>query len=85
VASIKEETRDGRELVVFMLRVLRGQTKDGKLRDRIEAATCLADRGFGKPTQGVELAGKDGEALLSREAHPPRVSGPADSMSAPHA
>ena len=25
----------------------------------------LADRGFGKPTQGVELAGKDGEALLS--------------------
>lgn len=36
-----------------------------KLRDRLEAATWLADRGFGKPTQGVELAGKDGEPLLS--------------------
>jgi hypothetical protein len=34
------------------------------LRDRLEAATWLADRGFGKPTQGVELAGKDGDTLV---------------------
>jgi hypothetical protein len=47
------------------VRVFRGEIEGVKLRDRLEAATWLADRGFGKPTQGVELAGKDGEALLS--------------------
>jgi hypothetical protein len=51
--------------VAFVVRVFRGEVEGVRLRDRLEAATWLADRGFGKPTQGVELAGKDGEALLS--------------------
>jgi hypothetical protein len=65
VRTIREQTRDGEELVTFMLRVFRGEVADAHLRDRLEAATWLCDRGFGKPTQGVELAGKDGEPLLS--------------------
>jgi hypothetical protein len=65
VRAIREHTRDGDDLVAFVVRVFRGEVDGVKLRDRLEAATWLADRGFGKPTQGVELAGKDGEALLS--------------------
>src|SRR5262252_3754920 len=64
VRAIREQTRDGDELVAFMVRVFRGEVEGARLRDRLEAATWLADRGFGKPTLGVELAGKDGEALL---------------------
>jgi hypothetical protein len=65
VRAIREQTRDGDDLVSFVVRVFRGEVEGVKLRDRFEAATWLADRGFGKPTQGVELAGKDGEPLLS--------------------
>jgi hypothetical protein len=65
VRAIREQTRDGDDLVAFVVRVFRGEVEGVRLRDRLEAATWLADRGFGKPTQGVELAGKDGEALLS--------------------
>src|SRR5262249_19163112 len=60
-----EQTSDGDDLVVFVVRVFRGESEGVKLQDRLEAATWLADRGLGKPTQGVELAGKDGEPLLS--------------------
>jgi len=65
VRAIREQTRDGDDLVAFVVRVFRGEVDGVKLRDRLEAATWLADRGFGKPTQGVELAGKDGDPLLS--------------------
>jgi hypothetical protein len=58
-----EGDQDGRP--VFVVRVFHGEVEGVKLRDRLEAANWLADRGFGKPTQGVELAGKDGEPLLS--------------------
>ena len=63
VRAVREQTRDGEELVAFMLAVFRGEA-DAKLRDRIDAATWLADRGFGKPIQAMEHAGKDGEALI---------------------
>jgi hypothetical protein len=65
VRAIRDQTREGDELVAFVMRVFRGEIEGVRLRDRLEAATWLADRGFGKPTQGVELAGKDGEPLLS--------------------
>ena len=65
VRAILEQTRDGDDLVAFVVRIFRGEVEGVKLRDQLEAATWLADRGFGKPTQGVEVAGKDGEPLLS--------------------
>jgi len=47
-----------------MLRIFRGESEGVRLRDQLEAATWLADRGFGKPVQAMEHAGKDGEALI---------------------
>lgn len=47
-----------------MLRVFRGELEGAKLKDRLDAATWLADRGFGRPMQGMEVSGKDGEALI---------------------
>jgi hypothetical protein len=41
------------ELVAFMLACSVG-VPDAKLRDRIDAGTWLADRGFGKPVQAME-------------------------------
>ena len=63
---IREITGEGAELVNFMLAVFRGdvsQIPNGKarlpnidLRDRIAAATWLADRAFGRPGQVLDDA-----------------------------
>jgi len=65
VRAIREHTRDGDDMVAFVVRVFRGEVEGVRLRDRLEAATWLADRGLGKLTQGVELAGKHSKPLLS--------------------
>jgi hypothetical protein len=59
VAAIRAETDDGLELVSLMLQVLRGELPGVRVRDQMEAATWLADRGFGKPTVAVEVTGSD--------------------------
>jgi hypothetical protein len=56
IRTIREETRDGAELVEFMLKVFRGQFGRGKLKDRIAAATWLADRSYGKPPIALAVA-----------------------------
>lgn len=61
---VRRETRDGAELVAFMLRVLRGRKQP--LRYRLEAAAWLADRGFGKALQQMELSGPGSEPLTIR-------------------
>ena len=76
VRAIREETADGSELVTFMLRVLRGRVRGVRLRDRLEAATWLADRGFGRPTLMVEPQPDVGELLAplyGRPSDPCRV------------
>jgi hypothetical protein len=62
---IREETRDGAELVEFMLDVARG-TRRAKLETRMSAVSWLADRGFGRPIQTTELTGKDGQDFTIR-------------------
>lgn len=64
VRAIREQTDDGEHLVLFMLCVFRGEAEGTRLRDRMEAATWLADRGFGKPVQALEHGGRDGEPLI---------------------
>jgi hypothetical protein len=54
VRRIREETRDGEELVDYMLAVLRDEGESTKTR--VEAASWLADRGFGRP-QRTTLVG----------------------------
>jgi hypothetical protein len=68
-ALIKEQTRDGAELVAFMLAVLRGRKK-APLRLRMEAAAWLADRGFGKALQQMELSSPGAEQLVIRVEYP---------------
>ncbi|MDA0597590.1 MAG: hypothetical protein O2974_11435 [Chloroflexi bacterium] len=46
---IREATDEGTELVDFMLGLFRGEHGED-MRTRADAATWLADRGFGKPT-----------------------------------
>jgi hypothetical protein len=65
VRAIRDQTRDGEELVAFMLRIFRGEAEGARLRDRLEACTWLCDRAYGKPIQGLEHAGTDGEPLIA--------------------
>ena len=46
---IQERTSDGSELTDFVLSVFRGEN-GASTKERMDAATWLADRGFGKPT-----------------------------------
>ena len=46
---IQERTGDGSELTDFVLSVFRGEN-GASTKERMDAATWLADRGFGKPT-----------------------------------
>lgn len=65
---VRAETKQGAELVAFMLRVLRGRKQP--LRYRLEAAAWLADRGFGKALQQVEVGGMEDKELVIRIVHP---------------
>ena len=60
VRRIREETEDGAELVDYMLSVFRDERES--TRTRVAAATWLADRGFGRPTQtqAIELSTSGG-------------------------
>lgn len=58
---VADQTGDGAELVDFMLRVLRNKRQPTRMR--MEAAAWLADRGFGKAMQEVQLGGIGGGRL----------------------
>jgi hypothetical protein len=57
---IREKTRDGAELVDFLVKVVTGKEPRAKVSDRLEAASLLMDRAWGKPMQAVELSGPGG-------------------------
>jgi hypothetical protein len=63
VRRIREETKDGEELVDFMLRVFR--TEGESTKTRVEAASWLADRGFGRPQQTTLVGTADEQATES--------------------
>jgi len=55
IETIERQTRDGQDLVDFMLQTFRS----GPRHYRMEAAHWLTERGFGKPPQTVELMTED--------------------------
>ena len=61
---VKAQTEDGAELVDFMLKVLRNKRQP--VRYRMEAAAWLADRGFGKAVQQVDVGNVEGEVFVFR-------------------
>ena len=55
-AYVRESTGNGQEMVDIMTSIMRGETIDGilpRIRDRMDAASWLADRAFGKPTTQI--------------------------------
>ena len=54
-AQIREQTNNGQEILNLMLEVMRDTIRS--IDRRLEAATWLTDRGFGKPAQTVEHGG----------------------------
>ncbi|HEY8394986.1 MAG TPA: hypothetical protein VIK92_09335 [Thermaerobacter sp.] len=67
---IRRETKDGKELVRFMLEVFRD--KKYPTKDRLEAARWLAERGFGLPESPCPSRGRKGRkrARSRRAVHP---------------
>ena len=58
---VRETTNNGKEMVDLMTSIMRGETIDGtapRIRDRMEAASWLADRAFGKPTTQIEATSR---------------------------
>jgi hypothetical protein len=59
---VREHTEDGRLIAAFFIDVMRGRKRGATIRDRLEAAAWLADRGFGKVPQ--QVAGEGGGPLI---------------------
>ena len=61
---IRKQTRDGHDLVDFVIDLFQGNEdkigKPIKLEMRRDAATWLANYGWGKPVQQVSISGHDG-------------------------
>jgi hypothetical protein len=55
---VRAQTKDGRTIADFMLEIMKDPNR--KLAQRMEAATWLADRAFGKPAQMLEHGGDPG-------------------------
>ena len=56
-AYVRENTNGGDEIVQLMVTIMRGDVIGGqvpRIRDRMDAATWLADRAFGKAVAQVE-------------------------------
>src|SRR5437879_13129750 len=60
---VRAKTNDGRTIADFMLSVMADTNR--KLDQRMEAATWLADRGFGKPSQVSEQGGDPGSPVTT--------------------
>jgi hypothetical protein len=63
VRRIREETRDGEELVDYRLGVFRDEGESTKTR--VEAASWLADRGFQRPQQTTLVGEAEPEIMPS--------------------
>ena len=57
-AVVREMTDDGREVVKFLMSVMKGRVKTAKVADRMKAAVELLDRGYGKPRSSASMSGQ---------------------------
>ena len=54
---MRESTGNGQEMVDLMVQIMRGEAINGlkpKIRDQMDAASWLVDRGFGRPVTQLE-------------------------------
>ena len=57
---VQEMTDDGREVIKFLMSVMKGRVKTAKVADRMKAAVELLDRGYGKPGSSASMSGQAG-------------------------
>jgi hypothetical protein len=62
---IREQTQDGEDLVAFVVRVFRGEVEGVSCATGSTPRPGSPTAASGSPPRAVELAGKDGEPLLS--------------------
>ena len=58
---VRESTNNGQEMVDLMTSIMRGETIDGtkpRIKDRMDAASWLSDRAFGKPSMQIEATSR---------------------------
>ena len=67
-AALELARQHGPAAIRLLAEIMLGENKSLRvqLRDRIEAAKILLDRGYGRPVQGVELTGRDGQAIETK-------------------
>lgn len=53
---VREITDDGREVIKFLMSVMKGRIKTAKVADRMKAAVELLDRGYGKPRSSASMS-----------------------------
>jgi hypothetical protein len=62
-ARLREETRDGVEVIDFVLSVLRGEADDVTLKDKQWAVQLILERGWGRASTPGDLAPDEAEVL----------------------
>ncbi len=60
--TVRELTNDGRDVVKFLISVMKGRVKEARVADRMKAAVELLDRGFGRPKLS-SLASDEGDEV----------------------
>jgi hypothetical protein len=50
-----EARKFSHEALEILASIMRGEIRGSTVRDRLAAAMCLLDRGFGKPTQAIDI------------------------------
>ena len=58
---VRETTNNGQEMVDLMTSIMRGEAIDGlnpRLKDRMDAASWLSDRAFGKASMQIEATSR---------------------------
>ena len=72
---VQTRTKEGEDIVGFLLDVMLDRLKDGRKRikcrvaDRLMAADRLLDRGFGKAIQELAVTGADGGPIQTESHH----------------
>lgn len=62
-AKAREATNDGQLLIQFWLDVVAGKIKGATGSDKMRASALLAERGWGRPEEYVEVTGAGGGAI----------------------
>lgn len=61
---VRRSTKDGKDVVAFLVQVLKGELPKVSIGDRLRAAEILCDRGWGRPKVSMDVAMPEGCGVL---------------------